>query len=134
MLRKAPWLCTMRLARHLLPDSPKHTNQYLRYSLALEVPKAEGLAAHRATADAAVTARVLMHLLTLLPKDVATAEQLVTFAARPCFLKNCHFGKHRNTPWAEVPLDYPRWLLKSDGFAAMDPDIQGTVRHWLGLS
>lgn len=132
MLRRSPWLCTLRLARHLLPELPKHTNQFLRYHFQLEVPEAEGLAAHRAVADAAVTARLLQHLLTLLPSDVETVEQLVEFSARPALLKTCYFGKHKGTPWAEIPKDYLQWMRRQADFETKDPDQRHTVLFHLG--
>jgi exodeoxyribonuclease X len=132
MLRRAPWLCTLRLARHLLPDLQKHTNQFLRYHFELEVPEAEGLAAHRAVADAAVMGRLLQRLLTMLPAEVVTVEQLVAFIARPVLLKTCYFGKHKGTLWAEVPKDYLQWMRKQADFEAKDPDQVHTVKFYLG--
>lgn len=32
-----PWICTLRLARHMWPEAPGHSNQVLRYWLGLDV-------------------------------------------------------------------------------------------------
>ncbi|WP_275183708.1 exodeoxyribonuclease X, partial [Citrobacter freundii] len=39
----APWICTAKLARSLLPEHKSHSNQYLRYSLGLKPEVPEGL-------------------------------------------------------------------------------------------
>lgn len=128
-----PVLCTLRLARKLLPELPKHGNQYLRYALKLEVPQAKGLAAHRAEADAWVTAALLKHLLDRLAvkrPDLDTVEAVVAWSKEPILLNTCRFGnKHRDTPWSHVPKDYLRWMLRE--VKNLDEDTRFTVEHWL---
>ncbi|WAH39251.1 3'-5' exonuclease [Alicyclobacillus dauci] len=51
-----PWVCSYRLARHLWPDAPAHSNQVLRYWMNLDI---EAEAAHSAAGDTLVTAHVL---------------------------------------------------------------------------
>jgi DNA polymerase-3 subunit epsilon len=62
-LHDREWLCTMRLAMQHFPNSPRHTNQALRTYLRVEDPRLAGRDAHRAYADAVVTAGILRHCL-----------------------------------------------------------------------
>ena len=128
-----PVLCTLKLARKLLPNSPKHSNQYLRYALKLSVPEAKGLPAHRALADVIVTMALLRHLLGeagRLRPDLQTIEELVAWTLEPNILPVCYFGnKHRGKPWSEVPKDYLQWMQKN--VTDLDPDTRLTVDHWL---
>jgi exodeoxyribonuclease X len=128
-----PVLCTLRLARKLLPDLPKHANQYLRYAIPLAVPSAKGLPAHRALADVMVTAALLHHLLgeaRRLQPQITTVEDLVAFSSQPVLLKTCRFGnKHRDKPWSQVPKDYLAWMLRE--VQGMDADTRFTVEHWM---
>ena len=56
-----PSVCTVALARRAFPDAPNYRNQSLREYLAITVPARYGrLVAHRALADALVTAHVLL--------------------------------------------------------------------------
>ena len=48
MLNKKPWLCTLKLAKKVVPGLRHYGNQFLRYELELDVPEAEGQQAHRA--------------------------------------------------------------------------------------
>ena len=132
-LRQRPWLCTYRLARRLLPDSPAFGNQYLRYALKLDVPEAQGLAAHRALADAYVTAATLRHFLARIDGDPAWPQEPTALAmhlAQPILLKTCGFGKHKGTPWAEVPKSYLGWMLGADGMTDMDVDTRHTAEFY----
>jgi exodeoxyribonuclease X len=149
-LRQLPWLCTYRLARRLMPDFPAFGNQYLRYALKLDVPEAQGHAAHRALADAYVTAATLRFLLNRVvngwnqedpegivppihhfypdwPQEIA---DLSTFLAAPMLLKTCGFGKHKGEPWSKVPKNYLRWLV--DNMKDRDQDTDFTARYYLG--
>jgi DNA polymerase III epsilon subunit family exonuclease len=53
-------ICTMRLARALVPEAPDHKNQTLRAFFEINRRLDEGVGAHRALDDALVTAHVLM--------------------------------------------------------------------------
>lgn len=129
-----PVLCTLRMARKLYPEAPKHSNQYLRYALKLQVPEAKGLPAHRAMADVLVTKALLFHLLEEVAKqhpELDTFEKLVAWSQEPILEKICWFGnKHRGVPWAEVPKTYLDWMLKN--VTDLAPDTRQTVEHWAG--
>jgi DNA polymerase III epsilon subunit-like protein len=60
------WLCTLKLARRAFPEAPAFGNQFLRRYLGIDDPRLRALTAHRAYADAIVTAGVLRACLTRL--------------------------------------------------------------------
>lgn len=63
-LQSLPSICTVRLARRAFPSAPNYRNQTLREYLKLdEDPELAVCGAHRAAADALVTAHVLMRCL-----------------------------------------------------------------------
>ena len=133
-LRQLPWLCTYRLARRLMPDLPAFGNQYLRYALGVDVPEAQGLAAHRALADAYVTAATLRHLVGSIVDDPAWPQDVTTLAAylaQPILLKTCGFGKHKGQPWASVPRSYLTWMLGAGGMTDLDIDTRHTAEFYL---
>lgn len=121
-----PWLCTWRLAMHLIPGLQSYANQYLRYYLKLDVPEAKGLAAHRALADCYVTAALLRHLLSL-DHGCTTVEELIQLAGNPVELRTVTFGKHRGTSWDDVPSDYLAWMLRKE----WDKDTEHTIHRQL---
>jgi DNA polymerase III epsilon subunit-like protein len=53
-------LCTLRLARLLVPEAPNHKNQTLRQFLDIDRVAGESFESHRALGDALVTAYVLV--------------------------------------------------------------------------
>lgn len=131
-LAEAPWLDTLRLSRHLFPEAESHGNQAMRYHLRLRCPEADGMPAHRALSDAYVTARLLVHLLCRAENEqpeITSLGDLLVATNAPMLLRTCHFGKHRGTPWAQVPKDYLQWMLK--GMPDMDQDLRFTVQHHL---
>lgn len=126
------WICTYRLASHLWPDAPGHSNQVLRYHLELTVPGADGLLAHRALADAYVTAALLGPLLQDAQEaGLNTVADLRRRCWEPIIHSTCRFGKHRGKPWAEVPVDYLRWMVRQ-GAESWDSDTWATIHYYLG--
>ena len=123
MLANHRWLCTQRLAQHLMPDAPAFGNQVLRYHFGARIQVGN---THRALADCHVSAYVLRRLLDRYivsgrTNDLAT---LLAFAASPILLVNMPFGKHRGAKIADVPSDYLLWALRS--MADMGPDLRYT--------
>ena len=118
-----PWICTLKVARRLWPDCPSHSNQCLRYFLGVELDDALAMPPHRAAPDAYVNAHVLAKAL-----EVASVADMVKWTSEPSLLPRVTFGKHRGTPWSDVPADYLSWIVeKSD----MDADTKFTAKHWL---
>lgn len=135
MLNKKPWLCTYLLAKKLYPNLTHLTNQFLRYELNLEVPEVKGLPAHRALADAFVTAALLRHLLQKIQTErpeLTTLEDILALTREPSLVQMCPFNKHRGKTWEEVvreDADYCQWVL-SPSFQDLDADTRFTLEHW----
>ena len=121
-----PWICTLRLARHLWPEAPKHTNQVLRYWLGLAV---EAPHPHRALDDTRVTAAVFQHLVPVLARTVSlhTPQEVARWADQPIAFPTVPLGRYKGEPWTAVPADYLRWALKN----WEDADLLWNVRHAL---
>jgi exodeoxyribonuclease X len=129
-LKPKPWLCTMRMAKRVLPKMEKYTNQFLRYHLGLEIELPGGALPHRALPDALVTAALLRHLLANLPEEVpSTMSEFTEWASTPLLLDMCDFGKHKGRPWASVPKDYLHWMMRER--RDLDIDTHFTVQHYL---
>jgi DNA polymerase-3 subunit epsilon len=125
-----PWICTMRLAMHVI-DAPSYRNEALRALLGITMPADLGRA-HRAYADAAVTAAVLDRLLeryAMGPFPQAVAGLIATIA-KPARLGRFAFGAHRGQPIGQVPSSYLRWIL-TEGFEDW-PDVCATAEFELG--
>jgi exodeoxyribonuclease X len=118
-----PWICTWRCAMHMFPDAPSHKNQALRYELGLE-PMEEAITEdpqpHRALFDAAVTASLVKHMLT-----IHTVKDLLDMSTKPVVLTKIGFGKHKGQPFAEVPIDYMAWYLRQ---SETDPDTVHSMK------
>jgi len=123
-----PWICTMRLARHLWPDAPGYSNQVLRYWLDLPVPR--DLPVHRAAGDAEVTATLFVaEVLALVARGTEpTIALLAEMSERPALLRTVTFGKHAGQRWSEVPRDYLAWASRQQ---FDDLDVRHTVREAL---
>ena len=109
-----PWICTLKVALRIWPNAPGHSNQILRYWRGLNLDAALAMPPHRAGPDAWVTA----HLLTELLKEAAV-ETMIGWTAEPKCLPKVPFGKHRNSSWSDVPIDYLNWMV---GQSDMDSD------------
>ncbi|TQE98733.1 MAG: hypothetical protein FKY71_12235 [Spiribacter salinus] len=139
------YLCTLVVSQKLLSEHSKHGNQYLRYALGLDVGEAAGRLPHRALADCYVTAALLAYLLTdetvderarsliaeldrCEPREVALSpEAWIDISNQPVIDTVYRFGKHRNTPWSEVPKSYLQWML-GQGEDAWDQRVMNGVR------
>lgn len=113
------WLCTYKCALRAWPEAPGHGNQVLRYWLGLDgvegFDRKIAAQAHRADADAYVTAWILKRLL-----DRAAFDKLLMWTREPRIFPRLTFGKHKGLTWSEVPGDYLLWLR--DGQHQMDAD------------
>jgi exodeoxyribonuclease X len=121
-----PWVCTWRVAAHVWPDAPARSNGVLRYwlpGLNDEVKPLLDGPAHRALADALVTAFILKRLLA-----VHSIDELAALSEKPIIWKTASFGMHRGKPWSEIPSDYLSWLLKQSD---LDADTRATALHHL---
>lgn len=118
-----PWICTYKVALHVWPDAPGHSNQVLRYWRGLSLDPGLAMPPHRAGPDAWVTAHLLGHLLTL-----ASVAQMIAWTEEPRPMPTLAFGKHRGSRWSEVPADYLQWMLRQGD---MEPDVLWHARKEL---
>ena len=123
-----PWVCTMRVAKHIWPDAPGFSNQVLRYWLDLNVSVDQP--PHRALSDAIVTAHLLLRELAEIDESGEMREEdlvaeLVHLTQTPVLLKKVAFEKHRDKTWREVPPDYLGWAIRQD----FDEDVKHTIRR-----
>lgn len=121
-----PWVCTYKAALRVYPDAPNHKNQTLRYWLGLHVDTDFAAPAHRAGPDAYVTA----HLLAAMLNDAgADLREMIRWTKKPGLLPGAiNFGKHKGTPWSDLPTDYLKWMA---GAPDMDKDRKFTAKHHL---
>jgi exodeoxyribonuclease X len=120
---KQPWICTFRSAKHLWPGAPGYSNQVLRYWLKLNVDLPNGRYPHQALYDITVTIGLLRKML-----ERYTPQQLLELSRTPVRLKNIGFGKHRGTPFDQIPRDYLVWLRAQSG---LDDDLRHTISEIL---
>jgi exodeoxyribonuclease X len=131
----APWLCTLRLSRHLWPRLKSHGLQYMRYHFGLQVDTGP-LAPHRAMADVLVLAEFLRLAIAeykaqqRIEEEPIDVFELIRFAQLPISVQVFPFGKHRGTLIEDVPRDYIQWALNN--IQDMDQDLRHTLQVRLG--
>lgn len=121
---KQTFICTWRIARHIWPDAPGHSNQVLRYWLNLPGPTSD-LPPHRALPDAQVTSQILFRIL-----DNITIKECVSLSNKLVTLKTITFGKYEGRMYEEVVRKDPRyfrWVLNSN----FNEDVKHTINLYL---
>lgn len=118
-----PWICTYKVALHVWPDAPRHSNQVLRYWRGLTLDPALAMPPHRAAPDAWVTAHLLADLLTS-----ADVTAMIAWTDQPRPMPIIGFGKHKGMGWKEIPTDYLEWLTTQTD---MDADVLWHARQQL---
>jgi len=134
---------TLRCAKHLLPDSPYHRLQYLRY--ALELYKTEGaeadklditIKAHDAIGDVLVMKLLLSKLVLLakeqFPEDKNPMQTLAKLTQTPVLMKTFKFGKHKGKEVADVAKEDAGYLKWMQGNMDLDEDMAFTLDYYLG--
>ncbi|MCZ8255007.1 MAG: exonuclease domain-containing protein [Polaromonas sp.] len=129
------WICSCRLARHLLPGSPSYGNQVLRYWLKTQ-PQSAGLGAHRALDDAYATVELVKHeLVEAVHRGVDSVAALRQLADSPVRVHVMPFGAHEGERLSDVPRDYFEWALGRipgrKGLSDLDPDLRWSMEQVL---
>jgi DNA polymerase III epsilon subunit-like protein len=132
---------TLRCAKHLLPDSPNHRLQYLRYALELyQVEKAEAstlgitIKAHDAIGDVLVMKLLLSKLVRLTQENYAGVnpmQKLAELTQTPVLMKTFKFGKYKDREIAEIvnaDRGYIKWMRDN---LDLDEDMQFTLDQYL---
>lgn len=110
---KVKSICTLAIARKLLPDLNTHKlttlmYHFLRHETARELIKN----AHRASEDVYFTAILCAKLMKI--NDITSIEQLYALSEDARIPDRMHFGKHRGTLLTELDPGYIKWLRKQD--------------------
>lgn len=122
---------TKRVAKHLLPEAPRHNLQYLRYYLKLDVGDS---IAHSAAGDVQVLKALFAHLKNLVlekhpDKDPIYMMQVLT--RNPALVLSLQFGKHYGKTFEEVARTDPGYLRYLKNNPRDDEDVIYTVNYWL---
>lgn len=132
---------TLRCAKHLLPDSPSHRLQYLRYALELyQIEKAEAnklgitIKAHDAIGDVLVMKLLLSKLVRLTQENYAGVnpmQKLAELTQTPVMMKTFKFGKYKDREIAEIvnaDRGYIKWMRSN---LDLDEDMEFTLDYYL---
>lgn len=133
---------TLRCSKHLLPESPYHRLQYLRY--ALELYKTEGaeadkqgitIKAHDAIGDVLIMKLLLSKLVQLTQEKYVGENPMVKLAEltqTPVLMKTFRFGKYRGREIADIAgedIGYIKWMRNN---MDLDEDMLFTLDSFLG--
>ena len=132
---------TLRCAKHLLPESPNHRLQYLRYALELyqiEQEEAQKLGitikAHDAIGDVLVMKLLLSKLVRLTQENfpgINPMKKLAELTQTPVLIKTFKFGKYKDREIAEIINEdrgYIEWMRAN---LELDEDMQFTLDRYL---
>jgi DNA polymerase III epsilon subunit-like protein len=133
---------TVRCAKHLLPNSPYHRLQFLRYSLELyKTEEAEAkklgitIKAHDAIGDVLVMKLLLSKLVALTQEQfsgVNPMQKMAELTQTPVMMKIFKFGKYKDQSIEDIAhqdMGYLKWMRKN---LELDEDMQFTLDHYLG--
>ena len=134
---------TLRVAKHVFPDSEFHRLQYFRYSLGLyKIEEAEAaklgieLKAHDALGDVLFLKLLLTKLREAVEKNfpgVNAVEKMVALTQEPVFItRPMRFGKYKGKTIREIAHEdagYLRWMLEN--MQNLDEDTRYTIRKVL---
>lgn len=121
-------ICTLKLARYLDKEGviPKYNLQYLRYFLNLQVEAK----AHDAFGDVTVLEALFRRIYSKAAEEFGdnAVDQMIEISGKPLLHRKMPFGKHKGCNMESVPIDYLKWLSRTD----LDEDMEYTVRHYIG--
>ena len=110
-------LCTLELARRVLPSAPNHRLGTLRSHLDLKVQ-----VEHAAAGDILIVVDLLKHLI---PYTGRSLRQLIGGAAKPTRLYVMPFGQYKGMSITDIDVDYRNWLLQQQ----ISPDLRFTLEQ-----
>jgi len=125
-------ICTLKVARKILPDQEQYKMQYLRYSLGLEVDR--DAAAHDAKGDVIVLDALFKFLFKEVEKQVPTAEvlnKMIEITNQPSLITRFCFGKHSGKNIKDIVISnygYIEWLLKQ---STLDKDLRYSLNYFV---
>ena len=132
---------TVRCAKHLLPESPYHRLQYLRYWLGLykeEQAEAQKLGitikAHDAIGDVLVMKLLLSRLVALVQEafpGINPMQKMAELTKTPVLIKTFKFGKYKEREIEEIAredMGYLRWMRNN---LDLDEDMVYSLDYYL---
>ncbi len=132
---------TLRCAKHLLPDSPNHRLQYLRYALELyQIEEAEAqnlgitIKAHDAIGDVLVMKLLLSKLVRLTQEKFAgmnPMQKLAELTQTPVIMKTFKFGKYKDREIADIVHEDKGYLTWMRANLDLDEDMTFTLDYYL---
>jgi len=116
------YICTMKCARFLdvNDEIPNYKMQYIRYAWDIEIEAT----AHDAKGDILVLEEIYKKL-----SEKVSIEEMFKITQEPFLLRRLTFGKYKGIPFAQIPIDYLRWLRQQDNIVG---DLSFTINHYLG--
>ena len=138
-IRPQHFICTLRVARAMDPESKlvNYKLQYLRYALELDVD--EAAAAHSADGDVLVLEKLFDRLFKKLSEQKGgddPLKEMMEISNLPSIIKTFPFGKHIGKSVADVAkadIGYLEWLLKQKLESPADEeDWIFTLKTYLG--
>ncbi|MEJ6002701.1 3'-5' exonuclease [Paucibacter soli] len=130
------WICSVRLAKHLMPNAPAYGNQVLRYWLKTN-PKSEGLGAHRAIDDVHVSVENVRHMLKIAQeKGLKNFGQVLDLSNEPIIAPFMPFGEHVGKEFKDIPSSYLKWalgLIPGKKGLDLDADMRVTMERQLEI-
>jgi len=133
---------TLRVAKHLLPDSPYHRLQYFRYSMKLYLDEQKEaqkynitIKAHDAIGDVLVMKLLLSKLVALTKEKFPGINPMVKMAEltkTPIFVETFKFGKYKGQKVEDVcdkDIGYINWMMDK---MELDEDLQYTLDKIMG--
>ena len=132
---------TLRCAKHLIPDSPNHRLQYLRYALEIyQIEQAEAgklgitIKAHDAIGDVLVMKLLLTKLVRLTQEKfpgVNPMQKLAELTQTPVMMKTFKFGKYKDREIAEVTNEDRGYITWMRANLDLDEDMKFTLDYYL---
>ncbi|PZU95489.1 MAG: hypothetical protein DI527_00335 [Chelatococcus sp.] len=124
-----PWICTYKVALRVWPDLEKHSLQFLRYALDLDIEQQIGLPAHRAGPDVYVGAALMARIFE--EPGAPDLDTMVRWSKGAALLPKITFGnKFKGQPWSDADDGYLFWIIdKSD----LSRDVKANAKHHLKL-
>lgn len=113
-------LCTLKLAKKILPDAENHKLATMKFQYGLGA----GGKSHSALADAEDCADLLRMICH--ESDMSLLE-LCELQRVPNVIKIMPFSKHKGEPLCDVPVSFWNWLAKQEG-EGQDADLVHSVK------
>lgn len=134
------YIDTVRVAKHVI-ESPRHSLQYLRYLLKLNV---EAIA-HDAYGDVLILEKLFTHLQKVVAEKFSLAsneicEKMLELTQTPVLLRYIRFGKHKGKEFELLLHEdrgYLEWLLDSESQkkeSEQDEELVYTLKYHLKLN